>query len=307
MFWQKIFHQLHLWLIPHEDNNYQPRAVRHKCLAFYSALLIGVKIFILLILFLTYPNPAQFSTITTNRIIELTNKERTNMGLSTLQHNETLDLAAQKKAADMLQNNYFAHNSPSGINPWYWFNEVGYNYTYAGENLAMNFVEAEDAVHAWMASPSHRDNILSVNYADIGIAVVVGKLDGQETTLVVQLFGKTHLGVAGEKFNPTSAPIETEQVTGPISVTEQAAQQEVKLEAKNKSGLIARILNYSEKFFLILLGFIILNLILTIIIRIEIQHKPIIMHCLWVILLALTMFFLKMHFIENLGSVVNII
>jgi len=55
------------------------------------------------------------------------------------------------------------------------------------------------------------------------------------------------------------------------------------------------------------LVFVVLNLLLTIIIRVEIQHKPVIMHCMLVILLALTMIFMKLHFIEQLGSVINVI
>jgi hypothetical protein len=40
-----------------------------------------------------------------------------------------------------------------------------------------------------MASPSHRDNLLSTKYREIGIAVVEGDMDGVDTTIIVQLFG----------------------------------------------------------------------------------------------------------------------
>ncbi len=299
--------RLQYWALPHADNDYRPYTLRHKTLVAYSAALIAVKIAVLSLLLITYPSPAEFSTITVNRIIELTNKERQKRGLSILKHNSTLDLAAQKKAEDMFKYDYFAHTSPAGVKPWYWFKQVNYNYTYAGENLAMNFVQAEDVVQAWMNSPSHRDNILSKNYNDIGIAVKVGVLEGHKTALVVQLFGKSYTNVAGETFAATSPPIEGEQLAGPINLTEQAVKKEVKLESKKSSGWVAKLIYYSEKFFLVFLGFIILNLILTIIIRIEIQHKPIIMHCLAVILLALIMIFFRPHFIEQIGQVINII
>lgn len=304
---KQIAHQIYHWTIPHEGNDHRPHAIRHKPLVIYSGLLIAAKLFVVALLFFTYPTPAEFSTITTNRIIELTNQERQELGLPALKHNSTLDLAAQKKAAHMLANNYFAHTAPDGTKPWYWFKQVNYNYTFAGENLAMNFVDAEDAVAAWINSPTHRDNIVSENYVDIGVAVVIGQINGQETTIVVQLFGKTYAAIAGEYFTPTSAPIEAEQVAGPINVIEKAAQQEVKLEQQPQSSIVAKILKYANKFFFILLGFIILNLILTIIIRFEIQHKPIIFHCFGVILLALTMILVNAHFIEKLGHVVNII
>lgn len=300
---KKVYH----WTIPHQGNDYKPHAVRHRTLATYSFLLIAVKMAVLVLLFFTYPNPAEFSTITINRIIELTNKARQEQGLLPLKHNQTLDLAAQKKAENMLKNNYFSHTSPDGIKPWHWFKQVEYNYTFAGENLAMNFIEAEDAIQAWLDSPSHRDNILSENYEDIGVAVAIGVLEGQETTLVVQLFGKTYTSVAGEIFAPLSPPIESEIVAGPVNVVEEAAKQEVKLEKKEQSGFIAKLIHYSEKFFFVLLGFVILSLVLTIIIRIEVQHKPVIIHCLLVILIALSMIFLKLHFIEQLGQMISII
>lgn len=302
-----IIKKLHLCAIPHESNGFKPHFVRHKSLVIYSILLIIVKVAVLSSLLFTYPTQAEFSTITINRISELTNKSRQEHGLVVLKHNKVLDLAAQKKAEDMLKNNYFAHTSPDGIKPWYWFKEVGYNYTFAGENLAMNFIEAEDAIDAWLNSPSHRDNILSENYQDIGVAVAVGVLEGRETTLVVQLFGKTYSSVAGEIFAPSSRPIESEIVTGPVNVIEKAATQEVKLEKIKQSSLIAKLVKYSETFFFVLLGFVILNLILTIIIRVEIQHKPVIMHCLFVILLALVMIFLKLHFVEGLDLAMSII
>jgi len=304
---KRIVKKFHHWTIPHEGNEYKPHATRHKSLAAYSALLIGVKVFVLILLFLAYPSPAEFSTITVNRIIELTNQERQEIGLPILRHNRILDLAAQQKAADMLEYDYFEHTSPDGVKPWYWFKQVDYNYTYAGENLAMNFVQAEDAMRAWMESPSHKDNIVSKNYQDIGIAVAVGVLEGQKTTLVVQLFGKSYTNIAGETFAPTSPPIEGEQVAGPIDVTEEAARQEVTLESKKSSSWTSKLIYYSEKFFFVLLGFVILNLILTIIVRVEVQHKPVIMHCMLVILIALTMILMKTHFIEGIGRVVSII
>jgi len=303
----KVIKRIHHLTIPYEGNGYKPAAIRHKTLAFYSGLMIAIKIFVLALLFFSYPSQAEFSTVTTNRIIELTNKARLEAGLKELKHNNVLDLAAAKKAADMFANNYFAHTSPSGIKPWHWFNEVKYNYTFAGENLAMNFVDAEGVVQAWLDSPTHRDNLLSKNYNDIGVAVMIGKIDGTETTLVVQLFGKTYVQVQGESFMPTSAPVEAEEVAGPISLIEEAAQKEIKLEEKNQKGIVAKIIYYSERFFIVLLGFIILNLILTIIVRVEIQHKPIIAHSLGVILLALILIFIKFHFIEQIGKSINII
>ena len=40
-----------------------------------------------------------------------------------------------------------------------------------------------------MNSPTHRANIVNGRYREIGVAVLEGELEGQETTLVVQMFG----------------------------------------------------------------------------------------------------------------------
>jgi hypothetical protein len=194
---------------------------------------------------------------------------------------------------------------------------VNYNYTYAGENLAMNFSEAEDALSAWLASPTHRDNILSQNYEDIGVAVVVGEINGTETTLVVQLFGQRFVAIAGEETfrpearevqvpapnNQPSIPVEN-QAPATVEITPQASQQEVTLTSGNSGHWLTKFINFSTRFIFVLLVFIIINLLLTIFIRIEIQHKPIILHSLLVILLGLAMIFFRTHFMEGLGQII---
>ena len=93
------------------------------------------------------------------------------------------------KANDMVANNYFAHTSPSGLTPWYWFEQVGYGFTYAGENLAVNFSDSQDVTNAWMNSAEHRANILNANFTQIGIATATGTYNGAPATYVVEDFG----------------------------------------------------------------------------------------------------------------------
>jgi hypothetical protein len=167
---------------------------------------------------------------------------------------------------------------------------------------------------AWMKSPTHRDNIVSKNYEDIGVAVAVGKINGQETTIVVQLFGKRYVAVAGEEtFRPSNAseiqvPAGQQESLGQpkigeeVKLTPEAGQQEVTLTEGEKTDWLYKFLKYSSKFLLVLTIFVIINLLLTIFIRLEIQHKPIILHSLLVIALGITMFLLKAHFVEGLGK-----
>lgn len=94
------------------------------------------------------------------------------------------------KAKDMAENQYFAHTSPTGLTPWYWFTKAGYRFVYAGENLAVNFSESIDVKNAWVASPTHHANLISDKFDEVGIATYQGTYEGQPTTFVVQLFGK---------------------------------------------------------------------------------------------------------------------
>ncbi len=126
-------------------------------------------------------------------VFDFANTDRTTLGLPALRFDEVLSKAAAAKADDMVKNGYFAHTSPQGTTPWYFFEKEGYQYRYAGENLAIHFTDAAGEETAWMASEKHRENILSSKYRDTGVAVVEMPWEGKTTLLTVQLFG-TRLG-----------------------------------------------------------------------------------------------------------------
>jgi hypothetical protein len=129
------------------------------------------------------------SDINTSELVSLTNSERVSRGLNALTVDSRLVAAAKAKGEDMIAKDYWAHYGPNGESPWQFILGAGYNYVYAGENLAKDFSSAAPIHSAWMASPSHRDNILNINFENIGIAAVTGEFQGQETTIVVQMFG----------------------------------------------------------------------------------------------------------------------
>ncbi len=175
--------------VPHAYTKRRAKLLTHNALLSYIFLLllvlIGVKAVVI-----RYPGVLGYaSNINTSDLYKYTNVEREKFAVGVLTLNPDLSKAATEKANDMFKNNYWSHVSPSGVEPWYFFSQVGYDYTYAGENLAKNFNDSKSVVKAWMNSPSHKDNMLSPNYTDIGFAVVNGVLDGYETTLVVQFFG----------------------------------------------------------------------------------------------------------------------
>lgn len=129
------------------------------------------------------------SAVDQQEIIRLTNIERGKNGLGPVSEDARLNAAALAKAQNMFEENYWAHYSPSGKDPWGFINGSGYKFSYAGENLAKSFYDSDDVVSAWMASRTHRENILNSHYENIGIAVMEGTLNGEKTTLVVQEFG----------------------------------------------------------------------------------------------------------------------
>ncbi|MFZ2192831.1 MAG: CAP domain-containing protein [Candidatus Moraniibacteriota bacterium] len=150
---------------------------------------IEIATFLSLILILSFASFALASEINSENVIRYVNEARRKEGLTSLKASPKLKEVATLKANDMVTNKYFAHTSPQGITPWYWFEKVGYDYRYAGENLAINFITAEDQQEAWMNSPTHRKNILNVDYQEIGVAVVAGEINGQEGIITVQEFG----------------------------------------------------------------------------------------------------------------------
>jgi hypothetical protein len=150
------------------------------------------KIYIIgfiIVLFLNLIPIKTYAAVSPDAIFNLTNSARTQNGLNTLSMNSQLNTAAQMKAQDMLTNGYFAHTSPSGLNSWYWFKQVNYDYKTAGENLAIDFSDSNSVFNAWMNSPSHRDNILDPDFQEIGISAITGNFNGSTTTVVVQMFG----------------------------------------------------------------------------------------------------------------------
>ena len=107
----------------------------------------------------------------TSEIAEMSNQYRISSSLASLTTNQTLANSAQSKADDMAAKAYFAHNSPDGTTPWSFFAAQKYDYSSAGENLALTNESATSVVDGWYTSPGHRANMLSTEYTDVGYGV----------------------------------------------------------------------------------------------------------------------------------------
>ena len=147
-----------------------------------------------------------------------TNAFRAQNGLGPLALNSQLNNSAQNKAQHMVDFNYWAHNAPDGTTPWYFFDQAGYNYSRAGENLAYGFNTSQDAINGWIGSAGHRANMLG-EYADVGFGFVDGpNYQGGPNTVVV-----AHYGTTAAPAPPAPAPVAPATTTPtPTAPTAQA-------------------------------------------------------------------------------------
>ncbi|MAF14167.1 MAG: hypothetical protein CMI53_04740 [Parcubacteria group bacterium] len=306
------------FFIPYSGNNHKPKILRSDSLASYAIIAIIVKMFTVGFLFLAYPNPAQLSSIVASNIINLTNQSRLDSGLNKLSENSLLSSYALAKAEDMMNRNYFSHDTPEGKHPWQWINRGEYDYIYAGENMAMDFISAETVQAAYLKSPSHRQNILNSNYQDIGVAVLHGELNNKQTTLLVVFFAtkRSDLLDLGTKpaiaiNNDNATFLDTDLIEQPTVAGVQTIVQDnksndgvVHVAATQKSGksVVDFVVEYSNIFFLAFLFFILISLVANIIIKAKIQHPTIILQSLAVVSLLAALLLAKIHFIEKVTS-----
>ncbi len=227
-----MFKILRHWFTPHQSNNHKAKALHSQAFIFYILLVFTIQVSLKTVKN-TFPNILGYATsISTDTLLNDTNQKRLSAGLSSLSISPTLAAAAANKASDMFSKNYWAHVAPDGRTPWDFITGAGYRYVYAGENLAKNFNDSSAVVEAWMNSPSHRDNIMKKEYKEVGFAIVNGKLNGEETTLVVQMFGSPTNSPSSPAqtvttgIRPTVPPIPTQQLSliTPILTVGQVAQ-----------------------------------------------------------------------------------
>ncbi len=217
---RRFLASVHDHLIPHERNNYHPHILGHRFLGLFSLMMIALKFSMVAAVAISPAASTYASAINGTNVISLSNESRAQYSLPVLTENSVLNRAAQAKANDMLAKGYFAHNTPDGKTPWTFIKAAGYSYITAGENLAVDFTEAETVQTAWMNSPGHRANILNKNYEEIGVGVSQGTWQGHQTTFVVQMFGtpvgqKVALSDTPTPVAPALSPATAKTVSAP--------------------------------------------------------------------------------------------
>lgn len=237
-----------------------------------------------------------FAAVLPGVLASLTNEERSAQSLPTLSVNPLLTQAAQLKAEDMAKKEYFAHTSPEGLTPWHWLEQVGYEFDYAGENLAVNFTDSEDVTNAWMESPTHKANIVKAAYTEVGTGIATGTYKGKETVFVAQVYA--HPAQRPAPTIPVPAPERTKlaQVpqTSPTNVlgaelTATPKEEKVATQTavtSEPSFLDKALASPRHTFNFVLGGFmclVLFALILNVAIKINIQHPDLITNGLAVV------------------------
>lgn len=271
---RSLFQTVHDYFMPHARNRFRPHIFSRTslvvllvvALAFEGAYLAQVKYVFLKTNFLASVLP---ETLTT-----LTNADRASNHLSMVTSDPVLTEAAQASADDMASKGYFSHVTPDGKQPWYWLDAAGYQFSYAGQNLAVNFTDSTDVETAWMNSPTHRANIVKPEYTRVGIGVAHGMYKGKEATFVVQFFATpaevatAHASGKSEKAVPlkvvavattTSSSAHGTEVLGtatssPTTHPLRAAQALALSSAVNPTHTMAVILSAAALLLLMLIG-----------------------------------------------------
>lgn len=184
-------------------------------------------------------------SLTKEAIIRLTNEARSHKGLDDLTENQLLNSVAEARAKDMLDRQYFDHVSPIGEQASDIAQRIGYKYKIIAENIASGlFLNNQKMVDGWMQSPGHRKNMLSPTVREIGVSVIKGRMNGEETWLGVQIFGLESPPVSER---PCAMPCSelTDQITARKnemqSLNERAISLREELEKENTSIELERI------------------------------------------------------------------
>lgn len=231
--------------IPHDKNDYKPHFFRELSIAiilFTSIFLLGASAGSSFFIHKTVLG----ANITASVLIDDANVSRLAYNEAPLLRSEKLDKAAKLKGKNMAEEKYFSHNSPEGVTPWHWFKEAGYNFLYAGENLAINFTESADVHQAWLDSPEHRANLLNVKFNEIGIAAIDGIYENNPTIYIVQMFGTPAMTSADNLINEKITATTSKNIEKTTAISSTTSTPMVKGESTEASSSLESIINTKQ-------------------------------------------------------------
>ena len=265
------------YFIPHEGNDHRPFFLQTYNIRIVVLVIIFIEVFTFFIPTFNYISrltSENIATVLPAVLSTLTNEERQTEKLSTLIVNPLLTKAAELKAEDMATKGYFAHTSPEGKTPWYWIDQVGYDYQYAGENLAINFTDSEDVTNAWMQSPTHRANIEKDKYTEMGTGIATGMYEGKETVFVTQIYASPNVFpvfITNKKVKENSTAVTTPTSTNVLGA--ETTNNTLTPKPTFMQKTFASPKSSTNQILLIILAIVVLALLLNIFIKMK-QHHP---------------------------------
>jgi hypothetical protein len=274
------------YFIPHLGNDHKPHILRGETAVIIIAFVLVAELFFLMGTFVIGPKLKFTGSILPAVVMDMTNDERKSGGVGELVPNDILSLAARNKAADMAERGYFAHRSPDGRDPWYWLDEAGYEYSYAGENLAVNFIDSKDVVDAWMRSESHRENIMKSSFSDIGVGIARGMYKGKEAMFIVQFFASPRLVPHNDVISlpPVLASYEAPEEEA-VDIGSEVAGESISVSPSPAREVVSPLSvaaasprNSMNIVYLIILTIISLAVALAVFVKINVQHPALIVN-----------------------------
>jgi len=294
------------YFIPHKGNDYLPHFFRTGALIIL-VFVLGLFSFFLFRFSIFLSQTDYLAAIYPKLLETLANESRQSSRLEkTLSVNPLLEEAARLKAEDMVKNGYFSHNSPDGKTPWYWLDRTGYAFKYAGENLAVNFTDSEETHKAWLASESHRENIMNEKFSEIGVAVASGIYQGRPTTFVVEFFGTPADQVFSEQVKKrlNEAVFETPSKELAVEVPEVGAQKVLAQSSEAdfapsvswRERVLASFYTFTDRLYLGLAVLVFILIGAAALVEIRLHHISIWINGFILILAILFMLFLNNYF-----------
>lgn len=105
------------------------------------------------------------------QILDITNIYRKNHDVGMLKRDYQLQVVAREHSKEMALQNYFSQDSPTSGTLANRLKLAEIDVKKAGENIALNYTDAIEAVHGWLNSPAHQEVLLDKNFTHIGTGV----------------------------------------------------------------------------------------------------------------------------------------
>jgi uncharacterized protein YkwD len=105
-----------------------------------------------------------------SEVVTMTNQQRRANGCEPLAVDRDLTIASIRQSLYMARTGLFSHVWLDGTTFVARSHAAGYGQP-SGENIAWGYQTADQVMAAWMASPSHRENILNCGARSIGTGV----------------------------------------------------------------------------------------------------------------------------------------